>query len=73
MSYTTIQGDTWDQIALKAYGSEMATRDIMAENGVLNPECLAVWRFPYGYELTVPELTASTSEVSTLPAWRRDT
>lgn len=72
MAYTTIQGDTWDQIALKVYGSELATRDIMAENGTTNPECLAVWRFPYGTELDTPTLSAGTSTTEELPVWRRE-
>lgn len=72
MAYMTIQGDTWDQIALKAYGSELATRDIMAENGTINPECLAVWRFPYGTELHTPALSAGTSTTEELPVWRRE-
>jgi phage tail protein X len=69
--YTTIQGDTWDQIALKAYGSEMATRDMMAENGTRDPECLAVWRFAYGTSIRVPELTPDASVTDTLPEYRR--
>lgn len=72
MAYTTIQGDTWDQIALKVYGSELATRDIMAENGTNNPESLAVWRFPYGTELDTPPLSADTSTTEELPVWRRE-
>lgn len=69
--YITIQGDTWDQIALKVYGSDVATRDIMAENGTRDPELLAVWRFPYGTRLAVPERTPDTSTIAQLPPWRR--
>lgn len=69
--YTTIQGDTWDQIALKAYGSEMATRDIMAENGTKDPDCLTVWRFEYGYSIAVPELSPDATVTETLPEYRR--
>lgn len=71
MSYTTIQGDTWDQIALKVYGSDVATRDIMAENGARDPQLLAVWRFPYGEPLATPERTPDTSTLAQLPPWRR--
>lgn len=71
MSYTTIQGDTWDQIALKVYGSDVATRDIMAENGTRDPQLLAVWRFPYGELLATPARTPDTSTLSQLPPWRR--
>lgn len=69
--YTTIQGDTWDQIALKVYDSDVATRDIMAENGVRDPELLTVWRFAYGARLAVPERTPGTSTIAQLPPWRR--
>lgn len=72
-AYTTIQGDTWDQIALKSYNSDVATRDIMAENGTRNPELLAVWRFTYGTALHVPELSTDTATLATQPPWRRGT
>lgn len=71
MMYTTIQGDTWDQIALKAYGSDVATRDLMAENGTRDPELLTVWRFAFGEALAVPERTPDTSTTATLAPWRR--
>lgn len=70
-SYTTIQADTWDQIALKVYGSEVATKDLMAENGTRAPELLAVWRFEYGQSLRIPEPTVPVSQVMTLPEYRR--
>ena len=69
--YITIQGDTWDQIALKVYDSDVATRDIMAENGTRDPELLAVWRFAYGTRLAVLERTPDTSTIAQLPPWRR--
>lgn len=69
--YTTLQGDTWDQIALKAYGSDVATRDLMAENGTRDPELLTVWRFAFGEVLAVPERTPDTSTTATLAPWRR--
>lgn len=69
--YTAIQGDTWDQIALKAYDSDVATRDLMAENGTRYPELLTVWRFEYGQRLVIPERTADTSTISQLAPWRR--
>lgn len=69
--YTTIQGDTWDQIALKAYDSDVATRDLMAENGTRDPELLTVWRFAYGTALVIPERTPDTSTISQLAPWRR--
>lgn len=69
--YTTIQADTFDQIALKEYGNELATREIMAENGTDNPEVLTVWRFEYGYSLAILEEVPNAASVSTLPEYRR--
>jgi phage tail protein X len=70
--YRTTQADTWDQVALKAYGSEMATAGIMAENGMLDPLLLTIWRFDNGTELRQPELRPDAKTTSQLPVWRRD-
>lgn len=69
--YRTIQSDTWDQIALKTYGSELSTQSLMAENGISNPDLLAIWRFEYGQVLIIPELAIPESQVATLPEYRR--
>lgn len=69
--YLTTQGDTWDQIALKVYGSELQTRELMAENGTRDPALLAIWRFEYGVEVTIPDTAPSAVVVSTLPEYRR--
>lgn len=69
--YVTIQADTWDQIALKAYGSDLQTRDLMAENGTMNPELLTIWRFEWGRRLMIPEITESSAAIKTLPEYRR--
>lgn len=69
--YITIQADTFDQVALKEYGNELATREIMAENGTDDPEVLTVWRFAYGYSLAIPEEVPSAVSVATLPEYRR--
>lgn len=66
-TYTTVQGDTWDQIALKVYGDELLVAPIMACNGVY----LRVWRFSQGIVLDVPEVE-NTGNVRDLPVWRRD-
>lgn len=70
-TYTTSQCDTFDQIALKEYGSELSTRDMMAVNAIRHPEYLLYWRFDAGVEITIPALTPSTSTVNELPVWRR--
>lgn len=69
--YTTIQADTYDQIALGQYGNDLATREIMAENGTRDPELLTVWRFDYGKTLYIPGETPSAASVATLPEYRR--
>ena len=69
--YTTLQADTYDQIALVQYGSDLATQDMMAENGTRNPELLTVWRFDYGRTLYLPEQTADQAAVTSLPEYRR--
>jgi hypothetical protein len=69
--YITIQADTWDQIALKEYQSELSTRDLMAENGTKDPELLTVWRFEYGQALSIPDVSTAGADVRTLPEYRR--
>lgn len=69
--YVTIQADTFDQIALGQYVDDLATREIMAENGTRNPELLTVWRFDYGQALAIPDRKPSQAVVSTLPEYRR--
>lgn len=70
-TYTTTQADTYDQIALREYGSDRAVRDMMAENGLRDPSILLVWRFIGGVVLRIPDLTPGTATVNELPAWRR--
>jgi hypothetical protein len=69
--YTTIQADTYDQVALVQIGSDLATRDLMAENGTRDPRLLTVWRFDYGQVLAIPDQTPSASDVASLPEYRR--
>ena len=44
-TYTTIQGETWDNIALKVYGSEKYT-SLLMENNYPHLDILV---FPSGY------------------------
>lgn len=69
--YTTAQGDTWDQIALKVYGSPYLIRDMLAENGRRDLYSLMVWRFDSGKRIDVPAPGPSASKVAERPAWRR--
>lgn len=70
-TYVTAQGDTYDQISLKEYGTEYAVRDLIAENAFLNPMLATVWRFPAGVTLKIPELKAGAADYLELPPWRR--
>lgn len=64
-TYTTIQGDMWDLIAKKQYGTETALNVLLNAN----QKYLDTVVFSAGVELTMPTYTAPTS--STLPPWRR--
>ena len=63
--YRTIQGDTWDMIAKKVYGSEKYMDYLMANNFPLLDEFV----FSAGTEVRILELPESES--SDLPAWRK--
>lgn len=65
--YTTIQGDTFDGIALEAYNDEMMATEIMAAN----PDYCDVLIFDAGYALKIPIFDGKTSP-ETLPPWRRE-
>lgn len=64
-TYTTVQGDMWDSIAYKVYGSELGMNTLLEAN----QEYADVVVFPANIVLQVPEYTAS--ETSNLPPWRR--
>ena len=49
--YTTIQGQTWDQIAYEVYGNEYMCDKIMD----LNREKLDTFIFPAGVKLMLPD------------------
>ena len=62
----TIQGDTWDILSIRAYGSAAFMDELIAAN----PEHSKTVIFPAGVELIVPEIdTAQT--VAGLPPWKR--
>ncbi len=62
--YTTIQGETWDSIALKVYGSEKYAAFLM-EN---NYPCLDILVFSSGTVLNTPDLPEEMD--GELPPWR---
>ncbi len=62
--YTTIQGDTWDVIAKKVYGSEYDADVLMAAN----PEHITTFIFSAGEVLKTPAIAESSD--GTLPPWK---
>lgn len=65
-SYRTVQGDTWDLIALKVYpelGGEKFTSILIDAN----PEHVETVIFPAGCELCIPEVSVPASR--SLPPW----
>lgn len=65
-TYKTIQGDTWDLIAYKLFGSEKYMKNLIEANWPL----LDVLIFPSGIELMVPDLPEEQDD--DLPFWRND-
>lgn len=66
-TYTTIQGQTWDMIALEVYGSEFYAGYLMSQNTKL----LHYFIFPEGILLHVPALSDSEAMVQQ-PDWRNE-
>ena len=65
-TYTTIQGDTWDNIALEVYGEERHA-DYLMENNYAFLETLV---FSAGTVLNTPALPKERD--GDLPPWRTD-
>ena len=62
----TIQGDTWDILSIRAYGST----EFMDELIKANPDQRLVVIFPADVEIAVPAIdTAQT--VQSMPPWKR--
>ena len=66
MTYKTAQGDCWDFISYKVYGTEKYLVELMKAN--LNHIETIV--FDAGVELNVPTIEPTTKAIR-LPAWRR--
>lgn len=64
-TYTTQQGQTWDQISKAVYGSELHIGELMESNQKL----LDIFVFSAGTVLTVPEIKKDTTNQ---PPWRRE-
>jgi phage tail protein X len=65
-TYTTIQGDTWDIIAYRVYGSEKYIGYLMQSNFDL----LDIFIFSSGTIIKTSALAETTSAISDLPIWR---
>lgn len=62
----TNQGDTWDTISLRAYGSTEYMDVLIAAN----PGARLMAIFPAGVDIIVPEID-TTQTASNLPPWKR--
>jgi len=65
-TYTTSQGQAWDQVAKDALGSEKLMHEMLKAN----PEHRYTVFFSAGTELTVPDVD-TTSKPQDLPPWKR--
>ncbi|WP_243128383.1 tail protein X [Clostridium chromiireducens] len=65
ITYTTVQGDTFDMLSYRAYGDEFKAHYIIQAN----PNYANVLVFSQGIELTIPII--SKEAASTLPPWKR--
>ena len=65
---TTVMGDTWDTIALRAYGNTMRTQELMEARE--NIRLLDIQVFPGGVVVATPEV-AGTYAIGDLPEWRK--
>lgn len=63
--YSTMQGDMWDLISYRVYGSEMYVKNLLEAN----PDYRTIAVFPSGIALTCPDIPSSTSSI--MPPWKR--
>ena len=65
---TTVMGDTWDTVALRAYGNVLRTQELMVARE--NVRLLDIEVFPGGVVVFAPDVT-DTYTVGDLPEWRK--
>lgn len=65
MKYSTIQGDMWDSISYKLFGTEQHMSKLME----LNPRHNRTVIFSAGVKLHVPVIATQTA--TDLPPWKR--
>mgnify|MGYP003390480016 CR=1 FL=1 len=64
----TIQGDTWDKISLRVYGSENFLNKLIEAN----PLHRKIFIFSSGVVLNVPEVDTESALINeSLPPWKR--
>lgn len=64
--YVTRQGDMWDSIAYRLFGTSGQTHELIKAN----PEYINTYIFESGITLRVPELK-SVIDTSMYPPWKR--
>lgn len=64
--YSTVQGDTWDIISKKVYGTEFHTDVLMKSN----PDFGHVLFFSANVQLIIPEIKQA-QQFADLPPWKR--
>lgn len=64
-TYKTSQGETWDEIAGRVYGSGKYTGALLTAN----QKYTGYLTFPYGIELSIPEID-ETAETVAVP-WKK--
>lgn len=63
--YKTIQGDTWDGIAVKVYGDEKYLNNLLEKNQKYKDIII----FSSGVSLELPEIKAEATTI--LPPWKK--
>jgi hypothetical protein len=66
-TYTTRQGQAWDQISKETLGSEKYMHELMQAN----PTHRYTVFFSAGTVLTIPETQITDNKPETLPPWKR--
>lgn len=66
-TYQTVQGDMWDSIAKRAYGTETAMDQLMRAN----PDLLQVAVFGAGEIILLPQISAQEAASTAVPPWRK--
>lgn len=63
--YKTIQGDTWDDIAVKVYGDEKYMNELLEANQAYREIII----FPANVSLSLPDIQTQTTTI--LPPWKK--